>query len=81
MVEEEDADCTSSQKHIKNISTRGANLTENNFETGRKTLVQQRFQERYTHNSEGREERDQFRTHNPSEGTQKNLGLEIHSRE
>jgi len=75
MAEEENADCTSPQKHIKNISTRGANLTENNFETGRKTLVQRRLQERHTQNWVGREEKRSVQDSQPIRGNTEESGF------
>ena len=46
IVQQEDMDLTSSPKHIKNTSACGTILTENQLETGRRSLTQAKLQGR-----------------------------------
>ena len=57
VTEQEDAELTSFHKHIKNISTLGAIITENKLVTGRKLFYNQDSKERSTRSQVGKKEK------------------------
>ena len=53
VVQQENVKLTYSYRHIKNTSTCGTILTENQLETGRRSLIQPKLQEISPHNQAG----------------------------
>ena len=66
---------TSPHKHIKNTSTRGKILMENYLETGRRTPIQPKLQERFPHNWVRMEKMHRVGTSTPGRDLKEKEGL------
>ena len=57
MADQEDVELTSPHKHIKNTSTCGTVLTENQLKASRRSLIQPKLKERFPHNWVGQKKK------------------------